>query len=72
MSTIDHSDQPWSHLHVGRSWTGDRLEAECPCPKEACGLVDVSNANGCPEHDPQAGKTIRQAHRADQCPGVAT
>lgn len=59
--------------HMGRSFSGTRLEDGCPCPKAPCGLV-LANGLGvdpdCPEHSLAAGKTIRQTHRADACPGL--
>lgn len=56
-------------MHVGRSWAGTRLEDECPCPKAPCGLATGVFQSGCPEHDPMAGKTMRQGHHAADCPG---
>lgn len=32
-------------MHMGRSWSGSRLEDECPCPQEACGLVRLDRAS---------------------------
>lgn len=56
-------------MHVGRSWTGTRIEDECPCPKEACGLVDTARAvPECTQHPVSAMKSIRQGHFADRCP----
>lgn len=56
--------------HVGRSWTGHELEDACPCPQESCGLVALPGQNNdCPQHGFTAGKTMRQAHRAEDCPG---
>jgi hypothetical protein len=60
-------------VHSGRSWHGTRLEDECPCPKELCGLVDLRRAaTGCKEHNPRRGKTMRQAHYASRCPGAGS
>lgn len=57
--------------HSGRSWSGNELEAECPCPKEACGLVDLSRAvPECTQHPITRGKTMRQGHPADKCPAL--
>jgi hypothetical protein len=57
-----------STLHIGRSWTGHDLEDTCPCPKTPCGLVATdATSPDCTQHT--IGKTIRQAHRAAQCPG---
>ena len=55
--------------HVGRSWTGHQLEDDCPCEKAACGLVAYADPD-CPEHDPQAMKTMRQGHKSESCPGA--
>lgn len=60
-------------LHIGRSWPGMRPEMEegCPCPKEPCGLVNVSKVvPDCPQHSLNAAKTIRQGHRPEDCPGA--
>lgn len=55
--------------HIGRSWDGHDLEDECPCPKAPCGLVvQETAAQECDEHPLSARRTIRQSHRADQCP----
>ncbi|GAA0720101.1 hypothetical protein Drose_06370 [Dactylosporangium roseum] len=54
--------------HVGRSWTGTTLENNCPCPKAPCGLVDRAHPPACEQHGHT--KTIRQSHRAEDCPGV--
>lgn len=57
-------------VHMGRSWRGNELEQECPCPKERCGLVADSKVHpDCPQHAMLAAKTMRQAHYADECPG---
>lgn len=55
--------------HVGRSWTGHQLEDDCPCVKAPCGLV-AEWAPGCPQHDPQFCKTLRQSHSFEDCPGA--
>ena len=61
----------WDSTHIGRSWEGNRLEAECPCPKEPCGLVHAGTTDpACTEHPVTRAKTIRQSHRADDCPGA--
>jgi len=58
-----------SGAHVGRAWTGTRIEDECPCPKAPCGLVDTSQTDPACEHHPVVrGKSIRQGHPADECP----
>lgn len=56
--------------HFGRSWSGTRLEDECPCPKAPCGLVtsDVPHTD-CEQHGLQYAKTMRQSHPAENCPG---
>jgi hypothetical protein len=57
-------------MHIGRSWDSHQLEDECPCTQEPCGLVARNRvANSCTQHPPQACKTIRQGHRAGDCPG---
>lgn len=59
-------------MHSGRSWVGHPLEDACPCPKEACGLVNMSNVDeDCEQHGMGATKTIRQSHFGDDCPGAA-
>ena len=58
-------------MHIGRSWSGTRIEDDCPCPKTDCGLVSSHNTEAsCTHHPFGAAKTIRQAHPADQCPGA--
>lgn len=55
--------------HIGRSWTGHHLEDACPCGKAPCGLVDTMQINeDCDQHTWSAAKSIRQMHRADDCP----
>lgn len=54
--------------HTGRSWRGHPLEDECPCPQEPCGLILETKVENCPQHSWKAGKTIRQAHKASDCP----
>lgn len=57
--------------HIGRSWAGHDLEDDCPCPKAPCGLVvQETVAEECDQHPIQAAKTMRQSHRADQCPSA--
>jgi hypothetical protein len=57
------------HVHLGRSWVGKELEADCPCGKAACGLVDSEQIDPeCPQHALDAAKTMRQAHDASACP----
>lgn len=58
-------------MHVGRSWVGTPLEDTCPCPKEPCGLVDITRANpDCTQHPPTRYKSMRQGHSADVCPAA--
>lgn len=54
--------------HIGRSWSGTRLEDDCPCEKATCGLV-ASIDDSCSQHSPFAIKTIRQIHAEDDCSG---
>lgn len=55
--------------HVTRSTGPSDLEAGCPCPKEPCGGVDTARANpDCDQHPASRSKTMRNIHRADQCP----
>lgn len=57
--------------HMGRSWSGHRLEDNCPCPKAPCGLVIAVQANPeCEEHPWVRAKSIRQSHHKDDCPGA--
>ncbi|UTQ77843.1 hypothetical protein [Mycolicibacterium phage Kashi_SSH1] len=55
-------------MHIGRSWVNHPVEDACPCPKAPCGLV-IANQAVCDEHRLDGGKTMRQGHSADQCPG---
>jgi hypothetical protein len=56
------------HFHVGRTWTGTRLEDDCPCGKGPCGLVDTHLiADGCEQHGIRRARTIRQSHLAADC-----
>lgn len=58
------------NFHYGRSFGGPAwIEAHCPCPKEACGLVMTPDP-GCADHPFARMKTIRVSHPADQCPGA--
>lgn len=75
MSISDRLDEIQERIeyHMGRSFSGTRLEDRCPCPKAPCGLVLATGRGGdpeCPEHSLAAGKTIRQTHRADRCPAL--
>lgn len=61
--------------HLGRSFDGPgQLEAECPCPKQPCGLVSREDAERivCPEHAIASAKTIRSWHAVEDCPGLET
>lgn len=58
-------------MHMGRSWSGSRLEDECPCPQEACGLVRLDRASkDCDQHGLSSPRTMRQGHQDHMCPGV--
>lgn len=63
-SRVQH---PWDGWHKGRSWTGHTLEDACPCPQEPCGLVADPDPK-CGQHWWEHAKTIRQAHRPEDCP----
>ena len=62
--------------HSGRCWPpSTAIEDECPCPQEACGLVDPQRAHpDCEQHyfldNPLKARSMRQGHPADQCPGA--
>lgn len=57
--------------HVGRSWSGHWMEDECPCPQEACGLVQMKNADPrCMQHAGTGAKTMRQIHSPEKCPAA--
>lgn len=57
--------------HIGRAWAGHKLENECPCVKEDCGLVNFENIDeNCPQHAIEAGKTMRQYHSDSDCPAL--
>ena len=57
--------------HVGRTWSGTRIEDTCPCPKEPCGLVNLDRTHpDCTEHPPRRAKSMRQIHDADRCPAA--
>jgi hypothetical protein len=64
-------DPRYSGNHIGRSFNGTRLEDNCPCKKAPCGLViqdDIDSA--CTEHPAERAKSIRQSHRAEECPAL--
>jgi N-acetyl-anhydromuramyl-L-alanine amidase AmpD len=55
--------------HVGRRWSGTRIEDACPCGKAPCGLVDMAQASDdCDQHPTRRAKTIRQVHDSEHCP----
>lgn len=57
-------------LHAGRSFKGslNRMELDCPCEKEPCGLVDLDKTDEkCDQHSFMAGKTLRQFHKPEEC-----
>lgn len=56
-------------LHIGRAFEGHPLEDGCPCPQESCGLIDIEKADrDCPQHGFLKAKTMRQGHKAGECP----
>lgn len=55
--------------HMGRSWDGHPLEDACPCPVEACGLVSSPDP-ACEQHGHSFARTMRQGHRASDCPAA--
>jgi hypothetical protein len=70
MSTAEN---PWTSLHVSRSWAGagHPLENQCPCPQEKCGYVSLAKADPkCAHHGMGLEKTIRDSHYEKDCPGV--
>jgi hypothetical protein len=65
-----HAAPEYPGNHIGRAWDDTEIEDACPCPQEACGLVDPMRADPeCDQHGPGTAKTMRQGHRSDQCPG---
>jgi hypothetical protein len=53
---------------MGRSWSGTRLEDDCPCGKAPCGLVDSEQIDPeCDQHSFGAAKTMRQMHEPNSC-----
>ena len=63
------TDSMYVHFHVGRSWAGHRIEDACKCIKAPCGLVSDEDPE-CDQHGIKAARTLRQHHRADECPGA--
>lgn len=53
--------------HVSRRWTGPDDFPECNCPRAACGYA-IPTAT-CPQHSLAAGKTLRNSHPPEACPG---
>ncbi|MFJ9671403.1 hypothetical protein ACIRP5_11515 [Streptomyces sp. NPDC101221] len=65
------STRLWAGDHVGRDFTGTRLETDCPCEKAACGLVLADTIRpDCPTH--AAARSMRQSHPTRNCPGGTT
>lgn len=69
--------------HVGRHWPNTyraeqdghsdhpTIEAECPCPREPCGLIAESKISpDCTQHTMEAAKTFRSSHTEEECPGA--
>ena len=56
--------------HIGRSFGDDtRIENECICPQEPCGLIATDKVDGnCEQHGFTFAKTIRQSHSPEDCP----
>lgn len=55
--------------HVTRGTGPSHLEANCPCPKEACGAVDSARAvDACTQHPAARARTMRNIHLASECP----
>jgi len=57
-------------MHESRLWAGkdrERFE-ECDCMEAACGYVIPDE--GCPQHSMGAMKSVRRAHREEDCGGV--
>jgi hypothetical protein len=70
MAILGRPEQPGGS-HIGRSWSGHGIEDDCPCPKAPCGLVvQETVAETCDQHPLSARRTIRQSHRADECPAA--
>jgi hypothetical protein len=66
--------------HIGRHWPNEyraearganshpTIEADCPCPREECGCIDVDKVSReCTQHF--TDKTMRTMHEAEECPG---
>lgn len=61
------TEQPYRTMHMGRHWSGNEPERDCPCPKAACGLVEGWD-EGCEHHAPKFTHTMRQVHLSERCP----
>ena len=61
--------RPLAGRHIGRSWWPvHTIEDGCPCPQAPCGLVIADTADpACPDHSFGSGKSIREAHHAEDC-----
>lgn len=58
-------------IHIGRGWSGQEMEDECPCKQAPCGLVILRESlMECGQHHWSGLKTIRQSHPAGECPGM--
>ena len=57
------------NIHFGRSWGGHRIEDECPCTQETCGLVARADPD-CEQHGWRFARTMRQGHPESACPGI--
>ncbi|ROO51042.1 hypothetical protein EDC02_5906 [Micromonospora sp. Llam0] len=67
-ATVD--PDPW---HVGRASSGTVIEQQCGCRLAACGLVELTDDSinhACEHHPMRRAKTMRQMHRASQCPAL--
>jgi len=59
----------FEEVHYGRSFTGTLIEDNCPCSKEACGLVSEKGlSEDCDQHNFKNHKTMRQIHSKETCP----
>jgi hypothetical protein len=58
-------------FHVGRAFNNHIIEDSCICAQEKCGLVnqDIINPH-CDQHAITAAKSLRQSHRAEDCPAL--
>lgn len=62
-----------SRWHLGRCWRGNEKEwfvDECTCAEMApCGASRYDPEGTCPQHN-DSTKTMRRAHREEQCPNT--